>query len=49
MKKRKKVYESARKLNPQRFNKGIRKWESPKAVVLNPTDEIKDILKNNVI
>lgn len=49
MKKRKKVYESARKLNPQRFNKGIRKWESPKAVALNPTDKIKDILKNNVI
>lgn len=49
MEKRKGVYESARKLNPQRFNKGIRKWEVPKAVALNPTDEIKDTLKNNII
>ena len=49
MEKRKKVYESARKLNPQRFNKGIRNWEVPKAVALNPTDEIKDTLKNNII
>lgn len=49
MKNRKRVYEAARSLNPQRFNKGIRKWEAPEAVALNPTDEIKDKLKNNII
>jgi len=39
-----KVYESARRLYPQRFNKGIRNWKSPKKVALNPTDEIKEML-----
>lgn len=42
MEKRKKVYESARNLHPQRFNKGIRSWEEPQAVALNPTNEVKD-------
>jgi len=36
IKKRKLVYENARKLNPSRFNKGIRNWECPKTVSLNP-------------
>jgi putative transposase len=49
MRRRKELYESVRRLNPQRFNKGIRKWEVPKAVALNPTDEIKDLLENDVI
>jgi hypothetical protein len=49
MRRRKELYESARRLNPQRFNKGIRKWDVPKAVALNPTDEIKDSLENDVI
>lgn len=38
---RKRVYNAARELNPQRFNRGIRNWEVPKAVALNPTEEIK--------
>jgi len=46
---RKKVYESARKLNPLRFNKGIRNWEPAETVALNPTDEIKQTLKTEVI
>ena len=45
MEHRKEVYESARKLYPQRFNKGIRNWNAPKKVALNPTDEIKTELK----
>lgn len=45
MEHRKEVYESARKLYPQRFNKGIRNWDAPKKVALNPTDEIKTELK----
>lgn len=49
MRKRKTLYETARRLNPQRFNRGIRKWEAPKAVALNPTDEIKESIENNVI
>ncbi|PPK45566.1 transposase InsO family protein [Clostridium algidicarnis DSM 15099] len=46
---RKKVYESARKLNPLRFNKGIRNWEPAETVALNPTDEIKQTLKTEAI
>jgi len=42
---RTKVYESARQLHPQRFNKGIRNWKSPEKVALNPTDEVKEILR----
>jgi transposase InsO family protein len=49
MRRRKELYESARKLHPQRFNKGIQKWESPKTVALNPTDEVKDLFENDVI
>lgn len=36
-----KVYETARALNPTRFNKGIRNWTIPETVALNPTVEIK--------
>lgn len=49
MDKRKRVYESAKNLNPQRFNRGIRNWEEPKCVALNPTDEIKNKLSSKVI
>lgn len=49
MDKRKQVYESARALNPLRFKKGIRNWDVPEKVALNPTDEIKDNLKNEVV
>lgn len=35
--------------NPQRFNKGIRNWKSPSSVALNPTEEVKDNLKNTAI
>ena len=45
MEHRKKVYESAKQLYPQRFNRGIRNWKSPGKVALNPTDEVRDILK----
>lgn len=41
MEKRKKVYKTAKELHPQRFNRGIRNWDLPKVVALNPTDEIK--------
>lgn len=47
--KRKSVYESARKLNPQRFSRGIRKWEEPKSVALNPINEKKDIINSEVV
>lgn len=47
--KRKSVYESARRLNPQRFNRGVRKWEEPKAVALNPINEKKDTMDLEVI
>ena len=40
-----KVYEAARALNSSRFNKGIRNWNHPEKVALNPTDEVKDKLK----
>lgn len=43
------VYETARKLNPQRFKKGIRNWKVIKKVALNPTDEIKENLKNEIV
>ncbi len=43
---RRKVYNTARERHPQRFNKGIRNWASPSAVALNPTEDIKDKLKN---
>ncbi len=46
--KRKEVYETARKLNPSRFNKGIRDWDPPKQGALNPTDEVKEMLKTQV-
>lgn len=46
---RKKVYEAARKLNPQRFNKGIRNWNLNGKVALNPTDEIKEQIKKEIV
>lgn len=39
MEHRKKVYKSARELHPQRFNRGIRNWELPEEVALNPVSE----------
>jgi len=44
MNKRIKVYEAAKKLNPQRFNRGIRKWELPKTVSLNPRKDVDKAL-----
>ena len=49
MDKRKMVYQAAKNLNPHRFNKGIRNWEEPECVALNPTDEIKDKLSSKVV
>ena len=46
MAKRKMVYQNAKILHPLRFNRGIRKWDFPQAVALNPTDEIKSLLFN---
>lgn len=45
---RKKVYKAAKLLNPSRFNKGLRNWDLPPCVALNPTDEIKKTLNNNL-
>jgi putative transposase len=36
MKKRLKVYKAAKELHPQRFNRGIRNWDLPETVSLNP-------------
>ena len=36
MNNRRKVYFAAKQKNPHRWSKGIRNWESPKAVYLNP-------------
>ena len=41
MEKRKRVYESAKSLYPERWAHNIRNWDLPNAVALNPTDEIK--------
>jgi putative transposase len=49
MNNRKKVYETAKKLNPQRFNKGIRNWNLNDKVALNPTDEIKEQIKKEIV
>lgn len=49
MEKRKSVYESAKKLNPQRFNKGIRNWKEPEIVALNPIVETKSTLILKII
>lgn len=49
MNNRKKVYEAARRLNPQRFNKGIRNWNLNDKVALNPTDEIKEQIKKEIV
>lgn len=35
IKKRLKVYKAAKEFNPQRFNRGIRKWDLPETVSLN--------------
>lgn len=48
MKKRKSVYESAKVLYPERWSKTTRNWNLPNAVALNPTDEIKILLKNAI-
>ena len=44
MRKRINVYEAAKKLNPQRFNRGIRKWAVPKTVSLNPRKDVDKAL-----
>lgn len=41
MEHRKKVYKSARDLHPERFNRGLRNWNLPKIVALNPINESK--------
>lgn len=43
---RKTVYESARKIHPERWSKGIRDWDLPEAVALNPVDVSKIKLKS---
>ena len=48
MEKRKKVYESAKALYPERWAQNTRNWDLPNAVALNPTDEIKSSLENAV-
>lgn len=45
MENRKRVYNSAKQLNPQRFNRGIRNWDLPNSVALNPNDENKSNLE----
>ena len=45
MEHRKKVYKAAMALHPLRFNRGIRNWELPKVVALNPTSENKPNVK----
>ena len=45
MENRKLVYNTAKQLHPQRFNRGIRKWNLPETVALNPTDEDKSKLQ----
>ena len=46
MKKREKVYNAARKVRPERWTREIRNWELPETVALNPTDEIKNKVKD---
>ena len=41
VKNRKLVYNIAKKLHPQRFNRGIRNWDLPETVTLNTKDENK--------
>ena len=46
---RNKVYEAAKALNPLRFKKGIRNWNPPEIVALNPTDEVKEEIIDKAI
>jgi len=39
MKKRKKVYNTARESHPERWTRNICNWELPDTVALNPTEE----------
>lgn len=48
MEKRKRVYESAKSLYPERWAHNIRNWDLPNAVALNPTDQIKSSFENVV-
>jgi hypothetical protein len=48
MQKRKRVYDLAKKRHPHRFNRGIRKWDLPATVALNPTDDSKDTLHQTI-
>lgn len=42
MKKRNKVYETARKAHPGRWTRKTRDWSLPDFVALNPTKEMKE-------
>jgi putative transposase len=43
---RKKVYTAAKELHPERWSKGVRNWDLPDSVALNPIDEEKSKLKS---
>ncbi|WP_373463346.1 IS3 family transposase [Herbivorax sp. ANBcel31] len=45
LKKRKKVYETAKKLHPERWKKPIRDWDPIREVALNPIKNKQDTLK----
>jgi len=42
LERRRQTYESARQAHPERWSKGIRKWNRPGIVALNPRDRKKD-------
>ncbi len=46
---RRKVYNTAREMHTLKFNKEIRNWTLHSAVAHNPTEGIKDKLKNTAI
>jgi putative transposase len=46
MKKREIVYNTAKKLHPERWTGNTRNWELPETVALNPTREITSHVKN---
>ena len=45
MEKRKKVYKAAKEAHLERWTRETRSWELPDIVALNPTEEIKEIIK----
>jgi len=46
MKKRKKVYNAAKLLNPSRWKRNIRSWEPVRKVALNPSHETEETVEN---